>query len=373
MKIVFSFVLISLFVSCQDRSEIEVLNKKSESLSEQGYLINKENLTKDLMSLVNKTESLSKLVSVLKTSDGVVPLNNIKCVSDDLELVSRLDEKTNEARINGVVQVPELWFKEGSDVEKKKIVLFSFAPESNEEEWEYIKAFDLKGNIYKLDVDKDPEYSVIVLEPNGKYALKLLVELMNDKLDDLGVQVNRPVLKSSKGLKTTVLKSISLKDNKESWIKGDSEIYAICSGVVETDGAEVPQIKIIEMPYLDDENVQYNPNQIMLFWKDYDYQAANIQLFEHDSNYNYKELIGILVKGTTKIVSAATGEPMVAIVGEIATEILNVMPSEWFLDDDDYVDSFYTLMKNKEYNNLSGANNNATASFAPLYVPNNKR
>lgn len=367
MNLLFSVALLMVFFSCQQKEDSDLSQGKIEQSVNKEYRINKENLTKDLILAVNNTGSLSELVSELKGETGLVKLSDLKCVNVDF------DSENKEAKNHGIVQVPELWIKEGRDSEKKNTILFSYAPDSPESTWEYIKAFDFKGNVYKLDVDVDPEYSVIVLEPDGKYALNELVDLMNEKLNKLGVQRQASVLKSSVGLETTVLKSIKLKNDHEPWIKGKSEIYAICSGIVEVNGEEKPQIRIIEMPYLDYQDVQYNPNQIMLFWKDYDYQAANIQLFEHDSNYNYKELVGILVTGTTKIVSAATGEPMLTIVGEIANQILSVMPSEWFTDDDDYVDSFYTLMKNKEYNNIMGASNNAKATFAPLFIPNNRR
>lgn len=41
------------------------------------------------------------------------------------------------------------------------------------------------------------------------------------------------------------------------------------------------------------------------------------------------------------------------------------MPSGWFANDDDYVDSFYTLEKGRYYTGYLGAARNATLSLAP--------
>ena len=47
------------------------------------------------------------------------------------------------------------------------------------------------------------------------------------------------------------------------------------------------------------------------------------------------------------------------------------MPSEWFTDDDDYVDSFYTIEKNKPYTNYYGAAGNAKVNLRPFTLLEN--
>ena len=45
------------------------------------------------------------------------------------------------------------------------------------------------------------------------------------------------------------------------------------------------------------------------------------------------------------------------------------MPDEWFSDDDDYVDVFYTLEKDKSYVNYMGASRNAKITLVPYVIP----
>ncbi|MCT4639248.1 MAG: DUF3103 domain-containing protein [Bacteroidales bacterium] len=370
-KNILILLLIGAFVfsACQKEDSVNTPKKKSDDV-----LINKEKVTLNIIQAVNESGSLAQLKTELKNTTSV-RLTDIGFMEDNSShavkaINSEINEKSYLAEAKGIIQVPELWIIEGTDPAKKNITLFSYAPDGNEKDWEFIKAYNLDGKEFRLDVNKAPEYSVIVLEPDGQFALKETVKRMNQELKALNVQVERPATRAN-GLETTVLESVHLSNDQEPWIKGGAEIYAICTGIVEKNGQKNPQVRIIEMPYLDHDNKWYYPNQVMLFWKDYDYQAANVQFFEHDSNYNYKKLTQILVDGLFKIVSAATGEPIVAIVGNIASAVIEVIPDSFFTDDDDYVDSYYTLMKNQTYRNRKGAAQNATATFKPLFIPNN--
>ena len=57
--------------------------------------------------------------------------------------------------------------------------------------------------------------------------------------------------------------------------------------------------------------------------------------------------------------------PGYAVIGQVATAILQAMPANWFSNDDDYIDSFYTLEKGRYYTGYRGAASNATISLAP--------
>ncbi len=61
-----------------------------------------------------------------------------------------------------------------------------------------------------------------------------------------------------------------------------------------------------------------------------------------------------------------TAEPWVSALGKVASAIIDVMPDEWYTDDDDYVDSYYTIEKNKFYTNYYGAGANAKISMSPF-------
>jgi hypothetical protein len=60
--------------------------------------------------------------------------------------------------------------------------------------------------------------------------------------------------------------------------------------------------------------------------------------------------------------------PSYAVIGQVATAILQAMPAGWFSNDDDYVDSFYTIERGRTYDNHRGAANNATVTLSPYLL-----
>jgi Protein of unknown function (DUF3103) len=53
------------------------------------------------------------------------------------------------------------------------------------------------------------------------------------------------------------------------------------------------------------------------------------------------------------------------MIGAVAKAILQAMPNSWFANNDDYIDSFYVLEKNRSYIDYVGAANNATITLVP--------
>lgn len=54
------------------------------------------------------------------------------------------------------------------------------------------------------------------------------------------------------------------------------------------------------------------------------------------------------------------------MIAEIGGAILKAMPSGWFTNDTDYLDSFYLLQRGKTYTGRMGAANNAQVTLSPL-------
>jgi hypothetical protein len=102
-------------------------------------------------------------------------------------------------------------------------------------------------------------------------------------------------------------------------------------------------------------------------WTNYAYQAVNIQLFEHDDNTNYQDLVTAIVSAIGAAGSLA-GYPVVSAITEIANRIIAAIPASVFTNDDDYVDSFYTIQEFVTYTDLRGAGQNATVSLTPFFV-----
>jgi len=250
--------------------------------------------------------------------------------------------------------------------------LFAFAPAGDDTQWSEIEAFDQYGDIHYLSVDQMPTQPVFI------------VELDQQKVQDAGIAVMRGILSTNKfskstvsprnqlsneqPLQTSVLKKIRLEDDKEPWISGGAEIYAIVTGVDPT--RDEPILDIVDLPYLDHDQTDYSPNQVLIHWQRYRWQAVDLLLMEQDDNTNYKTLAIKLLEISEQVMASipdlqAQGY---AIIPKLTNELLKAMPDEWFTNNDDYVDVFYTLFENKDYQEYKGASSNATITLSPLEI-----
>lgn len=66
--------------------------------------------------------------------------------------------------------------------------------------------------------------------------------------------------------------------------------------------------------------------------------------------------------------TTAVVKPEAAIVATIAETIMRAMPSAWFKNNDDYIDSFYILQKDRSYFDYAGAANNAVITLTPFQL-----
>lgn len=246
-----------------------------------------------------------------------------------------------------------------------KNLLVAYPPTSKKNEYAPVEAFDRNGGSHKLDGRTAPNVPVLIVGVNRTEAHRAGVALMNKHLQAMGMQSNKVASLSAPatlaGIETSKLDRIRLNNDQEPWISGAAEIFAVVSGV-QPDQAKAT-LTVVDMPYLDYDGTDYTPNQIMIFWPEYRFAAANVQLFEHDDNTNYKDLAVALSQGVTAILGAFA--PTYAVIGQVATAILQAMPANWFSNDDDYVDSFYTLEKGRFYSGYRGAAGNATISLSP--------
>lgn len=247
-----------------------------------------------------------------------------------------------------------------------KNLLVAYPPSSKKHEYAAVEAFDRSGVSHKLDGRVAPSMPVLVVGINRHEAHRAGVALMNRHLQAVGMQAKAPLMLAgatplAANIDTTKLTRIRLNDDEEPWISGAAEVFAVVSGVQPDQAAAT--LTIVDMPYLDYDGTDYTPNQILIFWSQYRYAAANVQLFEHDDNTNYQQLAVALSQGVTAILGAFA--PAYAVIGQVATAILQAMPAGWFANDDDYVDTFYTLEKGKYYTNYMGAAGNAKVSLAP--------
>ncbi|CAK3349330.1 DUF3103 family protein [Vibrio crassostreae] len=276
--------------------------------------------------------------------------------------------------------------------------LFAFEPSGDDSNWQYIEAYDVYGQVHELDVYQTPDVPVFVIDSNGAEELKAGLMAMQTEMNKLGTETqinsgskttsdseaskNSKVQKQTfmgkaqrsmamqepEPLNTTQLTKIRLAVDQEPWISGKAEIYAIVTGV---DSSRLePQIDLVEMPYLDYDKQTYYPNQTVIFWPRYRWGAADMILMEHDDGTDYKALAKLLVEAAEEILKMIP-DPEVqgyAIIAQITGKIIDVIPEGVLVNDDDFVDVYYTLMQNTPYVDRPGAGGNAVASFAPVTI-----
>ncbi|KAB0479096.1 DUF3103 family protein [Vibrio chagasii] len=272
--------------------------------------------------------------------------------------------------------------------------LFAYEPSGDDSNWQYIEAYDVYGQVHELDVYQMPDVPVFVIDSNGAEELKAGLMTMQAEMQKQGTdtQLNsgsnsasskhkepqkqtlfnsdaRSLAESEpEELNTTQLTKIRLAIDREPWISGKAEIYAIVTGV---DSSRIaPQIDLIEMPYLDYDKQTYYPSQSIIFWPRYRWGAADMILMEHDDGTNYKDLAKLLVQAAEEILKMIP-DPEVqgyTIIPQITSKIIELIPNNVLVNDDDFVDVYYTLMQNTPYIDRPGAGGNAVASFTPITI-----
>ncbi|MEZ8861627.1 DUF3103 domain-containing protein [Vibrio sp. 10N.247.311.51] len=325
---------------------------------------------------LNSAKPYSAFSSKMQKADlGYRKMKGINNFSDSVLEIRMADEAMIEAWKNG------------------ENPLFAFEPSGDDSNWQYIEAYDVYGQVHQLDVYQMPDVPVFVVDSNGAEELKAGLMAMQAEMQKLGTttQINadsvintdeskpqKPSLMSKahrsmtlsepEPLNTTQLTKIRLAVDQEPWISGKAEIYAIVTGV---DSSRLePQIDLVEMPYLDYDKQTYYPNQTVIFWPRYRWGAADMILMEHDDGTDYKALAKLLVQAAEEILKMIP-DPEVqgyAIIPQITGKIIDVIPDGVLVNDDDFVDVYYTLMQNTPYEDRPGAGGNAVASFAPVTI-----
>ena len=269
---------------------------------------------------------------------------------------------------------PEVWLHAPSAeaAENADDLLIAYVPAGDESDWEFIPAIDAAtGESVQLSVEQAPQRPVLVVETHGTYSMQNFITDLNTQLAKLPSGMSKEAQFSNKALSTTVdttkLTKISLQNDQEPWIKGGAEIFTFVAGVFDNNN---PAIKAVGLPYLDHDNTNYYPNQLIINWNDYSYNAVNFSMYEEDSGTNYKELAKALVTAVGAIGSLA-GYPAVQAVAEITNRIQDAMPDSWYTDDHDYVDTCYTLVKGESLNDQWCAAGNARISTRPFQLQSN--
>ncbi len=243
--------------------------------------------------------------------------------------------------------------------------LVAYVPSGDEKSWSAIEAFDSAGNPVYLDVDKAPARPVLVVEADPVKAKNAGLKVMRKALADADLQSAPRVAASTAPLKTSILKKIRLKDDQEPWLLGAAEVYAVVAGV--NPSRDEPVVDIVDMPYLDYDNTDYTPNQILVYWDRYRWGAVDVVMIEQDDNVNYKELSALLIEAL-KLGFTAGGVPEALPFLDLGGRIVKALPDSWMTNNDDYLDTFYTLEQDQVYHQYPGAAGNAVIDLEPKEI-----
>ncbi|GAA1509942.1 DUF3103 family protein [Sphaerisporangium rubeum] len=238
-----------------------------------------------------------------------------------------------------------------------EVPLVAAAP--TDDEVTSITAYDPLGGQVALDPAKAPARPVLVVEVDVAKALPMGIDLMRRTLSARGLTEARPLAarQANTGYWATKVTAVRLSDDQEPWIKGDAEIYSVVGGFG-LDGKAT--VSIVQMPYLDNDQTTYYPNQLLVHFNGYKYNLADVVMMEDDGDTNYQALAQAIA---TALLTIADGGVYVPLVNAI----LSAIPTSWWTDDPDYVDSWYTLSTTAG-GRLNGARGNGWMDVTPYWV-----
>jgi hypothetical protein len=230
-----------------------------------------------------------------------------------------------------------------------------------------VTAYDAAGRAHTLSARRAPRQAVYVVDIDISKALSSGLAEVDEQLAKAGLSGPSSAPKTSAagtaspadegGFWTTRIDSVYLNNDEEPWIEGDAEIFSIVSGFG-FDGKV--RVDTVDMPYLDNDHTTYYPNQILVNWSNYKYNLADVVMMEDDGDTNYSALAQAIADALLTITDQGAYVPLVDAV-------LAAIPTSWWTNDPDYVDSWYTLAQSSS-GRLNGARGNGWMSVSPYFV-----
>ena len=371
--ILFLFGFLAIMTSCQ-KDEI----RENETLiSENDFLeTDDQNISalKNLIEIYKNAEGADFILNQLKSQDSPQLLSSMINSSTLMSLalketikmqtfISSLDTKNKANPITA--KVPEIWLFNKKTNFKSDDVLFLYAPEFKiKEGTKSIKAYDVNGKVVPLDINVEPNAPVIIIDNASSKAAKIKVDAINKEFQKLGMQdVSKDVSTQKMASPKTVIKSMRLKNDHEWWWAGAAEIYALVSGV-KKNNEKNEQVYMYNLPTVNHQNKTYSLNTKLIDWNLIGYDKANISFMEQDygnvSKYIRKAKDIITSENARpKDTKNSTLQTFISFLGNLIAFI----PDNFFNNDDDNVDDYYSIVKGTSYTNKVGKRNNATITL----------
>jgi hypothetical protein len=235
------------------------------------------------------------------------------------------------------------------------------AAASSKNEAATITAYDSRGQAHTLDARHVPRQPVYVVDLDVSKALSKGLDVLRRELASKGLKAPEERVKSATastaGWWASLITAVEVSDDKEPWFKGDAEMFTLVTGF-DLDGK--PTVNTVTMPYLANEGIVYRPNQILVNWSTYKYNLADAVMMEDDGGTNYQTLAQALTAALLTITDNGAYQPLVDAV-------IAAIPNDWWTDDPDFVEAWYTLAKD-DSGRRYGAAGNGWMDIAPYFV-----
>ncbi|WP_354639525.1 DUF3103 family protein [Kitasatospora camelliae] len=216
-----------------------------------------------------------------------------------------------------------------------------------------VRAYDTAGRAHTLDTREIPRQPVYLVDLDGAKALEAGLEVLKREFAAKGVATAQ----AAGGWWATKINKIEVSDDEEPWFKGAAEMFSLVTGFGQDGKVRVDSVA---MPYLRYDGTVYQPNQILVNWSNYKYNLADVVLMEDDGDTNYLALAQAVAAVLLTIADQGAYIPLV-------NAVLAALPTSWWTDDPDYVDSWYTLARTSS-GRLNGATGNGWMEVQPYFV-----
>ncbi|MFC5661962.1 DUF3103 family protein [Kitasatospora misakiensis] len=222
-----------------------------------------------------------------------------------------------------------------------------------------VRAYDTAGRARGLDAGTLPTRPVYLVDIDTAKALTAGIALLQRELAAQGIApaAASDAAQAAAGWWGTKLTSVQVNDDEEPWFKGAAEMFSLVSGFG-LDGKV--RVDSVAMPYLQYDGTVYYPNQILVNWSNYKYNLADVVLMEDDGDTNYLALAQAVAAVLLTIADQGAYIPLV-------NAVLAALPTSWWTDDPDYVESWYTLARTSS-GRLNGARGNGWMTVEPYWV-----
>ncbi|MEU6239502.1 DUF3103 family protein, partial [Kitasatospora sp. NPDC047058] len=216
-----------------------------------------------------------------------------------------------------------------------------------------IRAYDSAGRVRTLDAGRLPEQPVYLVDIDTAKAMAAGTEVLRREFAARGLAGAQ----AAGGWWGTKIDGIEVSDDQEPWFKGAAEMFSLVTGFGQDGKVRVDSVA---MPYLRYDGTVYYPNQILVNWSNYKYNLADVVLMEDDGDTNYLALAKAVAAVLLTIADQGAYVPLV-------NAVLDALPSSWWTDDPDYVESWYTLARTSS-GRLNGASGNGWMTVEPYWV-----